>query len=118
VHSSLNVGIHVLRWPLDRRNYVADAGEMKHVVRVPKQASIGLDVPNIALLEGEVWILRVLRQVGGSTAAQIVDDPHAIALVEQHIDHVTSNKTGATGNDRNLTRCAHFAPIVFIVRTL
>ena len=91
---------------------------MKHVVRVPKQTSIGLDVPNIALLEGEVWILHVLRQVGGSTAAQIVDDPNAVVRGQERIDHMAADKPCPSGDDGDMARGVHFAPIFFIVRTL
>ncbi len=118
VHSALHVGIHVFQRTLDRRDDVADAGEVKNIVGIAKQARVGGELANVALLERQAGIAGVVRQVGGPTSAQVVDHAHAVAAIEQDVDHVAADEAGATRHHRNLACRAHFAPSFFMVRTL
>ena len=91
---------------------------MEDMVDAAKQRRVRLDVANVRLFEREVRICRMVRQVGGAPADQIVDDTNAIAGRQQRIDHVAADEAGASGDDRGLRPGAHFAPIFFMVRTL
>ena len=118
VHGTVHVGIHVFQRTLDRRNDVADAGEVKYIVGAAKQARVRRELANVALLERQIRIAGVMCQVGGSASGQVVDHAHAVAAIEQDVDHVAADEAGATGHNRDLACRAHFAPSFFIVRTL
>jgi hypothetical protein len=118
VHGTLHVGIHIFQRTLDRRDDVADAGEVKNIVGTAKQARVGHELANVTLLERQVRVTGVLRQVGGSASSQVVDHAHAVVALEQDVDHVAADEAGATGHHRNLACRTHFAPSFFIVRTL
>ena len=60
----------------------------------------------------------MMREIGAPAAAQIIDDPNAIAAIEQMVDHVTADKAGASGDDRYRALRVHFTPSFFMVRTL
>ena len=70
------------------------------------------------MLEDKFRIAVVLRKIGEPPAAQIVDDAHAIAAIEQMIHHMAADEAGAAGDDYDLARRAHCTPNFFIVRTL
>ena len=57
------------------------------------------------------------RKVILAPANQAVDHPHAIALFDQQIDHVTADEPRPAGHDGNRPS-RHAAPIARIVRTL
>src|SRR5262249_33611516 len=118
VHGTLDVDIHVFQRTLDRRDDVPDASEVKYIVGTAKQARVGRELANVALLERQAGVAGVVRQVGGSAPAQVVDYAHAVVALEQDVDHVAADEAGAAGHHRNLARLAHFAPSFFMVRTL
>ncbi len=91
---------------------------MEHVIDAVEQRVARLIGADVGVLEHHVGIAGVVRDIGLAAADQIVDDAHAVAAVDQQIDHVAADEAGAAGDDGGLARRAHFAPSFFIVRTL
>ena len=60
----------------------------------------------------------MVGDIGLAAADQVVDDAHAVAALDQEVDHVAADEAGAAGDDRDFARRAHLAPIFFMVRTL
>ena len=52
-------------------------------------------------------IAAVMGEIGLAAADQVVDHPHAIAALQQQIDHVAADEAGAAGDDCDTL--AHYA---------
>src|SRR5262249_10636621 len=109
-------GVNVVGWPFDRGHDVANAGEVEDELSVLEQRVIGVEFPDIALVEREPGLAVMLREVRLAAADEIVDHTHAIATREQQIDHVAADETGAAGDDG--FALAHAACRFFMRRTL
>ncbi len=97
---ALDVHFHVLQRPLDRRHDVADAGEVEHVARAREGVVVGRQGPDVTEVADQVRAVAVMGQVEFAAAAQVVDRPHAVAALEQQVDHVAADESGAAGHDR------------------
>jgi hypothetical protein len=117
-HGALDIGVHVLRRLLDRGHDVADAGEMENGFRVGEDRRVGLELPDILPVAGEIRISLEMIEVAAMTADQIVDDADRKARAKQSIDHVAADETGSAGNDRSGLAAAHAALSRFSRRTL
>jgi hypothetical protein len=117
-HGALDVGVHILRRLLDRGHDVADAGEMENGFRVGEDRRLGLELPDILPIAGEIRISLEMIEIAAMTADQIVDDADRKARAKQSIDHVAADETGSAGNDRNGLAAAHAALSRFSRRTL
>jgi hypothetical protein len=118
MHGPLDVRVHVLDGPLDRRHDVTDPGEVEHIIGAADEARFGNDVADICFFERQIRICLMMGKIGYPAAAEIIDHAHAIAVREQDIHHVAADEPGATGHHSDRTRAVHFAPSFFIVRTL
>jgi hypothetical protein len=117
-HRTLDVRVHVLSRLLDRGHDVADAGEMEDGFRVGEDRRVGLELPDILPVAGEIRISLEMIEIAAMTADQIVDDADRKARAKQSIDHVAADETGSAGNDRNGLAAAHAALSRFSRRTL
>ena len=66
----------------------------------------------------DISATRPVQEIEHVDYSRVVDYSHPILMSKQHIDHVAADKSGATGDDRDLRCRGHFAPIFFMVRTL
>ena len=117
LYGAVDVDGHVVRRPLGGRNGVADAGEVEDVAGGAEHAIVRGQRADVALVQVHVGIPRMMGQVGGAAAHEVVDDVHAEPLVCEQIDHMASDEAGATGHDRDSPR-RHAARLALRVATL
>ena len=67
-----------------------------------KQRIAGLVAADVAFLEHEIRIRRVLRDVFRSAAGQIVDRADREPALEKQVHHVASDEPRPAGDDANL----------------
>src|SRR5262249_12599643 len=116
-HRPLDVRIHVALWLLDRGDDVANAGEMKNIFHAGKNRRIRFELAHILPVAFEIRVALDVLEVAAMAADQIIDDANRKTGREQRIDHVATDKSGATGNNRN-GLSAHAALSFFSSRTL
>ena len=80
---------------------------MKHPVDAVEMRPDGRKVGDVGLDELEVRRMRMRRQIFRPSDREIVDDNDIMAIVKQAIDEMTSDKTGAAGNDAFHDRNIH-----------
>ena len=86
---------------------------MNHAAGALENGGTGLERADIRLQEMQPRIVLVMREVDLAPTDQIVDHPDFVAAVEQEIDHVTANETGAAGDNSDLV-AAHATSTVFM----
>jgi len=91
---------------------------MEDGFRVGEDRRVGLELPDILPVAGEIRISLEMLEIAAMTADQIVDDADRKARAKQSIDHVAADETGSAGNDRNGLAAAHAALSRFSRRTL
>ncbi len=89
----------------------------KTIARAVEQVRLGRQVADVADLERQVGVARVVREIGFPSAAEVVQDPDAETACEQDVHHVTADEAGATGDHRHRLH-GHAALVAFMVRTL
>ena len=75
------------------------SGQVKHPVDAGEKRPDHSEVGDISLHQLEVRRLRVRCEGFGAADREIVDDHDVMTIAEQAIDKVTSDETGAAGND-------------------
>ena len=114
---AVNIDGHVVRRPLDGRNDVADTREVEGVAGAAERAIVRGQRADVALVQVDVGIARVMGQVGRATTHEVVDDVHAEPLVGEQIDHMAADEAGAAGHDHDRPR-RHAARVALRVATL
>src|SRR5471032_876767 len=104
VHRSLHVNRHVFRRPFDGRDDVADAGKVENVFCATKQAVSGRETADISALEHEIGATCMMRKILLAPANQVIDYSDRKTAVEEQINHMTADKSGAPGNNGEGTR--------------
>ena len=95
VPRALHVDRQVLGRQLDRGHDVANAGKVKDAGRTGERLGIRLQIPDVALVEVNIGVGAVLREVRRAPANEGIDDVYAEAPVNEEIDHVASDETSA-----------------------
>ena len=71
---------------------------------------------DIGYLDAEPFIGPVVCEILQPAADQVIDHPNGIPTLEQQVDHMAADKTGAPGNNRD--RRHHLSSSFLTVRTL
>ena len=98
---ALNIGSHVIRRSLDRRDNVADACEMEDMRGPVEHRIAGREIAYITHGQGETGIVRPVGNIALSPAAQIVKGTDNVIVVTEVIDHMRADEPGAAGHDRD-----------------
>src|SRR5207245_7369488 len=93
---------HVVEGPLDRGHDIADAAEVKHVVRVGEDRIIGAERAHVDLPDRETGVPAVVGEVVESPGGQVVDDPDLKATLEEQIDDVAPDEARPARDDGSL----------------
>ncbi len=96
VYRALYVGRHIFARLLDRGYDVPDTGEVEHVPSAGEELVVGRKGADVALIEDDLRIHLVLRQVRRAATDEIIDDADAETSLDKKIDHVAADEPGAT----------------------
>ena len=99
-HRALHVRIHVFGRRFDRRDDVADAGEVENVVALLENRRRRLQAADVFPVAREIAVGLVMVEVRLVATDKIVDDAHLESTVEQQIDHVTADEARTTRHHR------------------
>jgi hypothetical protein len=66
-----------------------------------------LRISNVAFNDLEPWIAVVLCQIGPAADNKIVEDPNAPALIDEPVDKMAADKSGAASNEVQAKRFSH-----------
>src|SRR5208283_5278415 len=100
-NGALDVDVHVIDRPLDRGYDVTYPGEMKDVFRPLEDRIVRLQRTDVFPCTRQISIALVMDEVAAVSARQIVDDAHRKATHQQKINHMATDKAGASGDNRN-----------------
>src|SRR5260370_28655396 len=117
VYCSQDIGAHIVRWLVNRRNDVPNASQVKDVSCFMEDGVIRVQRADIFLLKDNVGAVGVMLQVLQTSPNQIVNHVDTETVTNQEVYHVAADKPGTSGYNCDRFGSGHINSSSLSVRT-